>query len=182
MLSFFVFSKQFGRQTQSVHAGDYIWKGIKSFLGFFKSWFWERLSFCWRTCSTIASTRVRQGWTVHRKSVLCFEALHIDMSDGKQDEICQYHNVFQQHSLLIRRFTVNFKTASKLQKNTIDHPPRTRQSLTNAATYCLTLDYNQVRLIMPLPPFEGGGGNHYTSCIHRSESHRWSLSWVSCHK
>ena len=38
-----------------------------------------------------------------------------------------------------------------------------RQSVKNADTYYITLHYDQVRLIMPHPPFEGGGGNHYTS-------------------
>ena len=53
------------------------------------------------------------------------------------------------------------------KKTRLIDTPRTRQSVANAATYYLTLDNNQVRLIMPPPPVEGGGGNHYnTSLIH----------------
>ena len=46
-------------------------------------------------------------------------------------------------------------------------PRRTRRSVTNAATYYLTLDYNQVRLTMP------GGGKYCTRTKYSNNDFLW---------
>ena len=86
--------------------------------------------------------------------------------------LCEQLNKHQQQctpALVYRKLNYRFITHPPLPSrgdSVANHSARStpaRRSATNADTYYLTLQYNQVRLNMPPPPFEGVGGNHSTS-------------------
>ena len=88
---------------------------------------------------------------------------HVCMQQSLTNPVTYYLPCTQIRSIPIHYAPPPFQGDSVANFSARSSPER--QIVMNADTHCLTLHYDQVRLIMPPPPFEGGGGNHCTSTV-----------------